>query len=118
MDGNCHLGPAIIDGDRNEQNINGKLFCDFLQRNTHLTIINSLSLCEGKITRMRKTSKVQEESILDVFVTCDKILPYITKMTIDDKREHVLTNYKSIKNQGRIIESDHNAIFLYSLTSA
>ena len=48
MDSNCHLGPAIIEGDLNVQNANGKLFCDFLQRNTHLTIINSLTLCEGK----------------------------------------------------------------------
>ena len=112
MDGNCHLGPSIIDGDINPQNANGKLFCNFLQRNPHLTLINSLSLCEGKITRMRKTSKGLEESILDVFVTCDKILPYITNMKIDDKRQHILTNYKSVKMQGRVIESDHNALFL------
>ena len=112
MDANCHLGPEIIDGDVNEQNANGKLFCDFLQRNPHLTIINSLSLCDGKITRTRKTTKVTEESILDVFVTCDRILPYITSMKIDEKREHVLTNFKTVKKQGRIIESDHNALFL------
>ena len=74
MDGNAHLGPTIIEGDVNMQNGNGKLFCDFLLRNTHLTIINSLSLCEGKITRMRKTTKGVEKSILDVFITCDKIL--------------------------------------------
>ena len=53
MDGNCHLGPEIIDGYVNEQNANGKLFCEFLRSNPHLTIINSLSLCEGKITRTR-----------------------------------------------------------------
>ena len=62
MDGNCHLGPAIINGDVNEQNANGKLFCEFLQRNSHLTIINSLSMCEGKITRMRKTTKGLEKT--------------------------------------------------------
>ena len=112
MDGNCHLGPAIINGDVNEQNANGKLFCEFLQRNSHLTIINSLSMCEGKITRMRKTTKGLEKSILDVFVSCDKILPYITSMVIDEKRENSLTNYKAIRNQGRVIESDHNVLFL------
>ena len=111
MDGNCHLGPTIIEGDVNAQNANGKLFCDFLERNTHLTI-NSLSLCDGKITRMRKTTKAVEKSILDVFITCDKVLPYITSMTIDEKREHVLTNFKAVRNQGRVIESDHNPIFL------
>ena len=112
MDGNCHLGPNIIEGDVNVQNANGKLFCDFLERNTHLTIINSLSLCDGKITRMRKTTKTVEKSILDVFIAFDKILPYITDMKIDEKREHVLTNFKAMKNQGRIIESDHNPVFL------
>ena len=112
MDGNSHLGPTIIEGDVNVQNVNGKLFCEFLQRNTHLTIINSLPLCEGKLTRIRKTTKGTEKSILDVFVSCDKILPYITSMTIDEKRENALTNFKSIRNQGRVIESDHNSIFL------
>ena len=33
-------------------------------------------------------------------------------MKIDEKREHVLTNFKAMKNQGRIIESDHNPVFL------
>ena len=79
MDGNCHLGPMIIPEDLNAQNANGKLFCEFIERNPHLTIINSLNICDGKITRIRKTTKGIEKSILDVFVTCDKILPFITK---------------------------------------
>ena len=112
MDGNSHLGPTIIEGDVNAQNANGKLFCEFLERNTHLTIINSLALCDGKITRMRKTIKAEEKSILDVFVTCDKVLPFITDMKIDEKREHALSNFKAVKRQGRIIESDHNPMFL------
>ena len=112
MDGNSHLGPTIIEGDVNEQNGNGKLFCDFLLRNTHLTLINSLSMCEGKITRMRKTTKGVEKSILDVFIACDKILPYVTKMTIDENRENALTNFKRVRSHGRVIESDHNVIFL------
>ena len=90
MDGNSHLGPTIIEGDVNAQNGNGKLFCDFLLRNTHLTIINSLPICDGK----RKTIKGTEKSILDVFITCDKILPHITSMKIDEERENALTNFK------------------------
>ena len=49
-----------------------------------------------------------ERSILDVFVTCDKVLPFVTRMNIDEKREQALTNVISIKNVGRVIESDHN----------
>ena len=77
MDSNCHLGQEIIEGDVNVQNANGKLFAQFLERMPNLTLINSLEICEGTITRMRKTINGTELSVLDVFVTCDKILPYI-----------------------------------------
>ena len=69
-------------------------------------------MCEGVITRMRKTTRGLEQSILDVFVTCDKILPYITKMKVDDKRENALTNYRVVNKIGRVIESDHNPVIL------
>ena len=77
MDSNSHLGEEIIENDVNEQNVNGKMFADFLDRNPQLSLINSLPVCEGKITRMRTTTRGVEKSILDVFVTCDRILPYI-----------------------------------------
>ena len=112
MDSNCHLGQEIIEGDVNEQNFNGKLFMQFLERMPNLTLVNCLELCEGTITRMRKTIKGVELSVLDVFVTCDRLLPYITKMTVDEKREHVLTNFKSVKTAGKVIESDHCPISL------
>ena len=48
-----------------------------------------------------------EMSILDVFVTCDKIIPFIQKMKIDEKRENTLTNVSAIKAIGRVIESDY-----------
>ena len=86
MDSNAHLGTDVINGDVNEQNVNGKYFVQFLERMPSLTLINSLQLCEGKITRMRKTTRGVEQSILDVYVTCDKILPYITKMKVDENR--------------------------------
>ena len=113
MDGNCHLGKELIKDDVNVQNINGKYFKEFLERNPHLTLMNSLPLCEGTITRMRKTTKGLEESILDVFVACDKVTPYATRMVIDEKRVNALTNYSTVKEKGRITESDHNPIFLY-----
>ena len=113
MDGNCHLGKELIKDDVNVQNINGKYFKEFLERNPHLTLMNSLPLCEGTITRMRKTTKGLKESILDVFVACDKVTPYATRMVIDEKRVNALTNYSTVKEKGRITESDHNPIFLY-----
>ena len=110
MDSNCHLGKEILKRDVNDQNVNVKLFAQFLERMTNLTLVNDLDLSEGSITRMRKTINGLEQSILDVFVTCERVLPYITKMTVDEKREHVLTNFSTVRKAGRVIESDHNPV--------
>ena len=112
MDSNSHLGQDIIDNDPNPQNSNGKLFCQFLERLPHLTLINTMQLCDGLITRMRKTTNGVEKSILDVFITCHRILPYISKMTIDENRQLALTNYSKIKKVGKVTESDHNVEIL------
>jgi hypothetical protein len=53
--------------------INGRLFCDFLDRNPHLSLINSLPICEGKITRMRKTSRELEINLLFSPIKQDRI---------------------------------------------
>ena len=112
MDSNAHLGRDWLENEVNEQNVNGKLFANFLERRSELTLINSLNLCEGNITRMRKTTKGTERSILDVFITCSKILPYIKKMKIDEKRENTLVNFHNVKQDGRVIETDHNPLIL------
>ena len=74
MDSNAHLGKDYIKNDQNDRNLNGKLFCEFLERMPHLSVINSLPLCEGTITRMRRMTLGVEKSALDVFVTCNRIL--------------------------------------------
>ena len=51
FDGNLWAGKTIIPGDPNIQNGNGKIFENFLQRNLHLSVINALPICQGKITR-------------------------------------------------------------------
>ena len=112
MDSNANLGKEVIKEHPNDQNYNRKLFCNFLERMSHLTIVNALPVCEGLITRMRKSSRGVEMSILYVFLTCDQILPYIKRMVIDEKREHSLTNFSTMKNLGRVIESDHNVEIL------
>ena len=68
MDGNLWAGGKLIPGDPNEQNNNGKLFELFLSRNPHLTCVNALQLCEGLITRIRKTKNGCEKSVLDIFI--------------------------------------------------
>ena len=53
------------------------------------------------------------EDDLNIFLMEDDLIffPYATRMVIDEKREHVLTNYSAVKRVGRIVESDHNPLF-------
>ena len=64
--------------------------------------MNALPLCDGNITRRRSTKNGTQESILDFFVVCDKIVPLITSMTIDKSGINSLTRYR-----GGIVRSDH-----------
>ena len=66
FDGNLWAGSEIIPGDPRPQNRNGKMLQEFLNRHPHLTVINSLPLCEGLITRRRKCKDIIEESVLDL----------------------------------------------------
>ena len=41
---------------------------------------------------------------MDFLVVCDKVLPLVEKMIVDEARQHVLTNFIG----GKSVESDHN----------
>ena len=45
FDGNLWAGKNIIPGDPRPQNRNGRLFEEFLERNPHLTVVNSFWCC-------------------------------------------------------------------------
>ena len=111
FDGNLWAGKEIIPGDPRLQNQNGKLFESFLNRN-NLRVVNSLTFCEGLITRKRSKNTILEESILDFFVVCDSILPFLKKMVVDEKKEYILTNYQSAKKNCKAIDSDHMTIYM------
>ena len=70
MDGNLWAGKDIIKQDPNKQNQNARYFENFLLKNSHLTVVNSISLCEGDSTRVRNTKERREESILDFLLLC------------------------------------------------
>ena len=63
MDGNVHVGPSLVKGDPNKQNGKGLLFCEFLERNPELIVVNLLELCEGLITRKRELENRTLEAI-------------------------------------------------------
>ena len=64
LDANSKLGPMIISGDPHPQSKNGKLLEDLVNDND-LVVVNRLDICQGKITRFRKTIKRTEKSIID-----------------------------------------------------
>ena len=107
MDGNLWAGKDIIKNDPRPQNTNGRLFEQFLKRNPNLTVVNSLNLCEGLVTRRRSRNGKLEESILDYFVVCDQILPFVTRMVIDEDKNYILRNYEKVRKGGKSIETDH-----------
>ena len=107
FDGNLWAGEHIIPGDPRPQNRNGKMFQEFLHRNPQLTVVNSLPLCEGKVTRSRICNGKVEESILDFFVVCNCVLPHVTRMVIDEDKKHILTNYEQVRKGGKAIDADH-----------
>ena len=109
MDANAWIGSQIIPNDPNHTNANGKLFIKFMET-SHLTLVNSLPLCEGLITRQRKTLLLDEKSILDVFLVCKRTLPYLTSMKVDDAKKFPMTNYNTSSKNQNFTESDHNVL--------
>ena len=112
MDSNAWVGADIIPGDPNKQNSNGKLMKLFLEENPALIVVNSLSSCEGTITRQRKTTKGLERSILDVYIVCPKVLLLIKHMQIDHMRNHGLSNFKAKNVVGKVTSTDHHPVIL------
>ena len=112
FDGNLWAGPNIIPGDPRSQNRNGKKFQDFLERHPHLSVVNSLPNCEGLITRCRSKDGKEEKSVLDFFVICDRLLPFLTKMVIDEDKRYILTNYQKVRRGGQATDSDHYTQFM------
>ena len=55
-----------------------------------------------------------EESVLDFFIICDKLLPFVKSLQIDEEKCHSLTNFNPRKKNRskKIIESDHNTMIL------
>ena len=112
LDGNLHAGTKLIKNDPNPQNQNGKIFMDFLHRNRTLTVVNSMNICEGVITRQRSVENRTEKAVLDFFIVNEKLYPFLKRMVVDEKREYSLGNYSQINKNKRVIETDHNGLIL------
>ena len=50
--------------------------------------------------------------MLDFFVICNHVLPFLTKMVIDESKSHILTNYQHVRKGGKAINSDPNTQYM------
>ena len=112
MDGNLWAGPEVIKNDPHQCNANGQLLKDFLKMFPQLCVVNNLDMCEGIITRRRQTIKKLEESILDFYIVCEKILPFVKRMVIDEDQHYGLSNFSKVKGKHIVKKSDHNPVIL------
>ena len=112
IDSNAWAGSQIIPSDPNKQNKNGKYFEEFLKRNPHIFVVNSLSLCDGNITRYRKTIRGVERAIIDLFLVCPRILPLVKHMKVDHAGDFQPTNFRSKLISGKVTPTDHFPVIL------
>ena len=40
-------------------------------------------------------------------MVCQKVLPHVTKMVIDEERKYILTNYEKARKGGKTSDTDH-----------
>ena len=111
MDANSKFGNEIIKGDPNiKMSENGKVLHEIIQ-SEDLVLVNASDKCFGTITRHRKTKKSLETSVIDFFILCRRLFEMLSKMTIDEERNMVLTKYSTRKGVPKITESDHNPMW-------
>ena len=109
FDVNAWLGLSILRNDPHKQNKNGAFLENFLVQNKNIHLLNSLDICEGLITRSRKVQNKIENSAIDFVMVCNRILPFVSKLIIDEKKQFSISNYSK---QG-IVHSDHNSLIGY-----
>ena len=110
MDANSKLGHDIIKGDPNELSKNGKLLKQVINEN-NLVVINGTELCDGAVTRQRKTVERIEESVLQ-FIVCKNFFKVVKKMKVDEGKQYSLCYYSTRRGVTSIKSSDHYTIYL------
>ena len=109
---NSWLGSDIIQNDPRNLNNNEKRFNTFLTENS-LTVVNALGICKGLITRIKMRDGKIQKSIIDFFVVCKRLRPYLKEMIIDDQKDKILTNYNGVNKGKKVaVDTDHMTMLL------
>ena len=75
-------------------------------------VVNGTEVCDGVITRQRKTVDRNEESVLDFFIVCKNLFKLVKKMKVDEEKQYSLSSFSTRKGVPNVRNSDHNMIFL------
>ena len=106
LDANAKIGKKHVRNDPNYGTPNGRILLDIVERQ-NLTIVNTMELCKGVITRERITAIKTERSVIDYIIICEGMKKFLEEMIIDEDRVHVLT--KRVKRKQTM--SNHNILY-------
>ena len=116
MDANAKIGSENIKGDPHKMSNNGKIMLDIMKRQS-LTIVNTLNVCKGTITRERITEGKSEKSAIDYIIISEGLLEYLLEMVIDEEKVYGLARFMKNSSGNRVIYSDHNTLYSKFLIS-
>ena len=51
--------------------------------------------------------------MLDLFLVCERILPLVVKMNVDEQGIHQLSNFNGIRHNSKVTESDHAVVEMH-----
>ena len=102
FDANVHVGGEVIDGCEDKQDWGGKKLLEMVN-DEGLTIVNSLDLCHGIVTRVDPRNGT--ESSIDLALCNTFMLQYVVEMEIDEDEKWKMKKYGK-----KVTQTDHNTI--------
>ena len=109
FDANAKLGPEIIANDPHDLTPNGELLLGIIVRNS-LVVCNGTRLCEGLLTRTRKTVNGLEESVIDFLIVCEELYNHMEDMKVDEQKIFAVESYTKTGKNVKVTQTDHNML--------
>ena len=109
LDANAKLGGEIIFNDPHKRSPNGELLLGIIVRN-NLVVCNATALCEGLLTRTRKTVNGLETSIIDFLIVCEELFQHMDAMKVDDENEYPIESCTKNGKNVKVTRTDHNML--------
>ena len=109
FDANAKLGPEIIANDPHDLTPNGELLLGIIVRNS-LVVCNGTRLCEGLLTRTRKTVNGLEESVIDFLIVCEELFNHMEDMKVDEQKLFAVESYTKTGKNVKVTQTDHNML--------